>query len=429
MSELIGKFIGSFIFVVLEFYSMGIILDHQKSIRDFSVLSLLALDLFLTTIIYTCDQTILTMCLVIILMIVIFKIIFKEDLCKVVAAVMIFLILDSIFDLIVTSLFMNFITFEDYRSIWYFPIASNFLIAILIRFSLSITSISTKLQLLTKYFGKKTIFLIAIFCTLTLAVLTITMYYMGNLFRSNENTVLMVIIFLIFLVLLYLFIKEICNYEDLQKEYNSLFKYVKDFEDWMEEDQYNKHEYKNQLAILRTKTNDKKVIKEIDKIINITSHLDSLFLEQLANVPKGGIKGLLYYKTIIAHNNKVNLLLDISKNAEEGVLSLSEKQVEELTKVIGIFFDNAIEAASQTKNKNVTVEVYMIEDKLNFIFSNSYSNEINLDRLYEKGFSTKGKKRGKGLYFAKKVLNTNQWMQSERQILDHFYIQKIIINV
>ena len=58
-------------------------------------------------------------------------------------------------------------------------------------------------------------------------------------------------IMLIFLLLAYLFIKSKNSYEKLNSEYESLFSYVQNFEDWIEKEQLNRHEYKNQLAVLR----------------------------------------------------------------------------------------------------------------------------------------------------------------------------------
>ena len=54
----------------------------------------------------------------------------------------------------------------------------------------------------------------------------------------------------------------------------------------------------------------------------------------------------MYYKAAIAQKHKINLTTDVSIE-EKGILSkLSEKDIRVLCKLIGIYFDNAIEACS-----------------------------------------------------------------------------------
>ena len=51
--------------------------------------------------------------------------------------------------------------------------------------------------------------------------------------------------------LVIILIIEKSNYDKLLTEYDGLFKYVKIFEDWIENEQFNRHEYKNQLAVIK----------------------------------------------------------------------------------------------------------------------------------------------------------------------------------
>ena len=49
------------------------------------------------------------------------------------------------------------------------------------------------------------------------------------------------------------------KYNKLTEEYDSMFNYVNEFEDWLEKEQFNRHEYKNQLAVLRCLSTEKKI--------------------------------------------------------------------------------------------------------------------------------------------------------------------------
>ena len=191
----------------------------------------------------------------------------------------------------------------------------------------------------------------------------------------------------------------------------------------------NRHEYKNQLAVLQNLVKNKEAKRIISEMINISSKVDSECFEKLRYLPKGGIKGLIYYKMIVSYNKNVNLAIDISKDVTKSLSKLNEAQRKVLTKLIGIFFDNAIEAAEKTRKKLVNIEIYKIDNRLNFVFTNNYAKkDIKSIRNQHRGYSTKGEGRGNGIYFATKIIKKNPWVSGERIIMDNFYIQKIIVN-
>ena len=85
------------------------------------------------------------------------------------------------------------------------------------------------------------------------------------------------------------------------------------------------------------------------------------------------------------------------------------------------------EAAKETKKKIVLIEIYEINDVANIVISNTCKeNKVLLNR-YDKGVSTKGKGRGNGLYFAKKMLTKNTWIEESQEIIDGYYIETLKI--
>ncbi len=150
-------------------------------------------------------------------------------------------------------------------------------------------------------------------------------------------------------------------------------------------------------------------------------------MTNLKNLPKGGIKGLMYYKAAIAQKQKINLTTDVSIENKGILTKLSEKEVRILCKLIGIYFDNAIEAAAESRKKNVTIEIYELKDKVNIVFSNTFKKHKNMKDRNKKGVSSKGEGRGNGLYFASKLIKENPWIEDNQEIIDSYYIQTICI--
>src|SRR5699024_5116913 len=121
------------------------------------------------------------------------------------------------------------------------------------------------------------------------------------------------------------------------------------------------------------------------------------------------------------------LTTDVSLERKSLLSKLSEKDIRILCKLIGIYFDNAIEAASESRKKNLTIEVYELKDKVTFVFSNTFKKHKNMKDRNKKGVSSKGEGRGNGLYFASKLIKENSWLEEKQEIIDNYYIEQLTI--
>lgn len=85
-------------------------------------------------------------------------------------------------------------------------------------------------------------------------------------------------------------------------------------------------------------------------------------------------------------------------------------KIYEFTRILGILLDNAIEAASECKDKkiNVTFRKEDAKHRLVIIIENTYKDkEIDTDRIFEKGFSSKKEHSGLGLWKVREILKRN----------------------
>lgn len=413
---------------MVGFYTLKKILNSNEKVTNIYNSSLLILLIILSSISFSKNYQSLYTITVFFLNIIIYKLIFKENLSKVTIATSLLMALTFLADLIYTIIIINFISMKDIRSIWYYQIISNICIAIICLLGILICQ---KLNLikkinhkLEKMQSKSTI----IFLILIIIVFTILAYSFYINFQINEKYIINILLLLIFIILLLIFLKERDNYNKLSTEYDSLFTYVQTFEDWIEKEQLNRHEYKNQLAVLRCLTEEKKVKDKIDEILEDNINIEGQAVTQLKSLPKGGIKGLMYYKAAIAQKKKINLTADVSIEQKGTLAKLNEKEIRIVCKLIGIYFDNAIEAAEESKRKNISIEIYEFQDKVNIVFSNTFKKHRNMKDRNKKGVSSKGKGRGNGLYFAEKLIKENPWIEEKQDIIDKYYIQKISIN-
>lgn len=355
-----------------------------------------------------------------------YKIIFKKEMAEVVIYTGIVMILMFLSDIICGIILINFFDIEKLRGIWYFRIILNVIVATV---SIIIYQV-LQLKKLYKYIDNKLKndnFKVMIVLTLLILVFSIIMFNLYKNFKYNEYYFSNIILVIIFFIILYIFIIDKTKYTDLIKKYDNLFIYVQNFEDWIEKEQLNRHEFKNQLAVLRSVTKDTNTRKKIDEILKDNIEIEDEIIDQLKKLPKGGIKGLMYYKSAIAQKNKLNLVIDVSINSNSALNHLNKNDTQTLCKLIGIYYDNAIEAAKETRKKNILIEIYEVKNQTNIVISNTFKKAKNFNNRNEKGISSKGKGRGNGLYFAKSLLDKNKWIEENQEIIDRYYIETLHI--
>ena len=104
---------------------------------------------------------------------------------------------------------------------------------------------------------------------------------------------------------------------------------------------------------------------------------------------------------------QINLGIFIDLNEIE-----KHMKIYEFTRILGILLDNAIEAASECENKIIHVSFRKEQNRrrLLVIIDNTYKNkDVNVDKIYEKDFSTKSKETnsGLGLWEVRQILKKN----------------------
>lgn len=116
----------------------------------------------------------------------------------------------------------------------------------------------------------------------------------------------------------------------------------------------------------------------------------------------------------------------------EVFLNLNElnMKIYEFTRALGILMDNAIEAASECEEKIINVEIrkdFKVNRQL-LIIENTYKEkDVDLDKIYEKGYSSKPNNTGLGLWEVRQIMKKNNNLNLYTTKNDKFFSQQLEI--
>lgn len=112
----------------------------------------------------------------------------------------------------------------------------------------------------------------------------------------------------------------------------------------------------------------------------------------------------------------------------ECMKNIENYQEKSLSHLIGISFDNAIEAAKDSKEKELFLEIYETSVGMTFSITNTFSGVIDTNKIGQLGYTTKGENHGKGLHFMKKIVEERIGLYTRTMISEKYFTQKIIID-
>lgn len=223
--------------------------------------------------------------------------------------------------------------------------------------------------------------------------------------------------------------------ESLTNHYKEIFEYSKSNGELLTHYKMQVHENKNRLLMIKgmldgPKKETKKYIDTLLKEINDNKSNSNYWLAELRYIPLAGVRNFINYKLIKLTNLGANIEVFVSSELETiNASSFSEKEYNQLTTILGVILDNMIESITETEEKLISINIYVEDNKIHGEFVNSFSGNIDLCRLNEVGYTTKGDQHGVGLPLVAKITKMNKRFQCAPQIIDNFFIQHFTINL
>ena len=113
----------------------------------------------------------------------------------------------------------------------------------------------------------------------------------------------------------------------------------------------------------------------LNLIINEHKCGQNYTIRELSYFPDGGIKGLIYHKISKVEENNIKYFLFIDKNIKDIFEEKFDlKTYQDITKLLGVFLDNAIEATMLSNKKEVEIDFKKQDDCIIMDISNTFNN-------------------------------------------------------
>lgn len=182
-----------------------------------------------------------------------------------------------------------------------------------------------------------------------------------------------------------------------------------------------KHDFFNFVQALDgySQNNDIDSIRKMNQsILEECEEINNIEILDPKVIKDYGVYNILTKKYFLAKKENITMKFEILTDISKSKISNYH-----LCRILSILLDNAIEAAKECDEKIINVK-FVKEDKANrqlVVIENSYKKlDIDIDKIFEKGFSTKlnSSDHGLGLWNVRKILtqtkNLNLFTKKEK---------------
>ena len=189
-----------------------------------------------------------------------------------------------------------------------------------------------------------------------------------------------------------------------------------------------KHDFENMVTVIGgfIDTNDMENLRKYYKsLFDDCEKLNRYSVLNPEVVNNSGIYNLLIKKFKKAENNNVKINLDCFIDFNNVHMPIYE-----LSRILGIFIDNAIEAASSSFEKCINISFR--DSKANssqiIIVENTYINkDVDTSKIFENGISSKENHLGVGLWKVKGIIDSNKNINLVTTKNDKYFRQQLEI--
>lgn len=225
-------------------------------------------------------------------------------------------------------------------------------------------------------------------------------------------------------------IKEL-RYKRNMEEIETYYEYTLQIESINNEMRKFRHDYVNILTTMSEyiREDDMPGLRQYfnENIVPMKDNLQmkSIKINGTENLKVRAIKGLVTTKILQAQEKNIPISIEVPELVEH-----IEMNTIDLSRIIGIITDNAIEASEALEDALIRIAFINTDSSVMFIVMNKCKEDMpRIHELFQERFSTKGENRGLGLSTLKEITDSTENVLLDTTIENGYFIQKVeIIN-
>lgn len=214
-----------------------------------------------------------------------------------------------------------------------------------------------------------------------------------------------------------------------QTAYDNLQRYTDEIEALYSELRSFKHDYVNVLLSMKgyIESNDIEGLSNYfdTEILSLNHKINQgdYKLNQLINLQIIELKSVISAKMIYAHEHGIDVSIEIMDP-----ITHIDMDIVDLSRIIGIFLDNAIEAVLETTQPRLFLTIIANPDSTTILIKNNFvDHQIPCYEMSKPHVSTKGENRGIGLYNASMIVSEYDNILLDTQIQEDIFSQRLEI--
>ena len=240
-----------------------------------------------------------------------------------------------------------------------------------------------------------------------------------------------IIFFITLIIIISRYTLRELRYRRNMEEIETYYEYTLQIESINNEMRKFRHDYVNILTTMSEyiRENDMDGLKTYfnDNIVPMKDNLqmNSIKINGTDNLKVRAIKGLITTKILQAQEKNIPISIEVPE-----LIDHIEMNTVDLSRIIGIIIDNAIEASEELEDALIRIAFINVETSVMFIVMNKCKEDMpKIHELFQDSFSTKGDNRGLGLTTLKEITDTTENVLLDTTIENGYFVQKVeIIN-
>ena len=269
----------------------------------------------------------------------------------------------------------------------------------------------------------------SIIMVLTVAVTSVSYMNLPYKYVLIVNTIILIVD----LIIIFKLANLESAYEEINDKYNISMNSLDENAEVLDKYKSANHENKHELEEIRglaLLAKNYEICEYIDVILDTRIKDNEKLLKSTYRLPDSRLRSLLYSKMSKMENKNIHLNLNIEKGIKSRSFSkISNNGIVAICKLFSIYTDNAIEHVSKLKDKVIDINVYIENKYLKIAISNPYKGKLDLEKIDQPGYSSKGKDRGHGLSLAANIISEFRQIENERTISKSSFSQIIVVKL